>query len=192
MIETPMFEGEAVCLTAIDPDTDAQQIAAWSQDLDIARLLGEGQTRPLSAFEARKVLEGMQKETEETGTLFVFGLHSKVEDRMIGLLRLYRINWSHAAGRINVMIGERDDRITAAAGALALGLRYAFQELNLFRLTYETPEYDYDQIDRLEEAGFVLETRLREFLYRADRAWDQLNFGILQAEWQSIQTEAQS
>ncbi len=191
MIETPMFEGSAVNLTAIDPDTDSHTISAWTQDMDIARLLVAGQPRALAPFEVRKLIEGMQKESEEAGTSFVFGIELREDGRTVGILRLNRINWTHTAGRIEIIVGEPVDQLPAFADALALGLRYAFAELNLYRLTAATPEYAYDRIDRLEEAGFVLELRLREFIYRADRLWDQLHYGILQSEWQCKNVEAQ-
>ncbi len=192
MIETSLFEGETVCLAAIDPDADAKLVSAWTHDPDISRQLSDGPPRGFSSFEVRKLIEEMQKEFEEAGTLFVFALHLKADDRMVGVLRLYRLNWTHATGWMDVMIGEPDDRKALTGDALALGLRYAFHELNLFRLTLMTPEYSYDQIDRLEGAGFTQECRLREFIYRADRLWDQLNYGILRTEWERKNIEVQA
>ncbi len=192
MIETSMFDGDAVRLAAVDPDQDANTVSAWSYDLDIARMLVEGQPRPLPPFEARKTLEGMQKELEEANTSFLFGLHLKADERLVGILRLTRLNWTHAVGRIELILGEEESRHAVARDALALGLQFAFRELNLYRVTMVTPEYDYDQIDRLEEAGLTLEARLRQFVYRADRLWDQLHYGILQTEWQSKNVEVQA
>ncbi len=192
MIETPMFEGDTVYMTAVDPEQDATTVSAWSYDLDIARMLIEGQPRPLPPFEVKKLLGGMLKESEEANTSFLFGLHLKADDRLVGILRLTRLNWSHAVGRIELIVGEKEAHQAVARDALALGLQFAFGELNLFRVTIVTPEYDYNQIDRLEEAGLRLESRMREYIYRADRLWDQLHYGILETEWQRKNVEAKA
>jgi RimJ/RimL family protein N-acetyltransferase len=62
-------------------------------------------------------------------------------------------------------------------------LRYAFQELNLRRVSLDTFEYNPRAIRSYEKAGFVHEGRVRKFLLREGRRWDMLFMGILREEW---------
>lgn len=192
MIAKPLFEGATVQLTALDPEQDAKVISAWTYDLDISRKLQEGHSRPMSALDVRKRIEALQKEVEDTRKQFLFAVREKASGQLVGILRLYWIEWGHGAGRIDVLIAQAGDRAAVESETLQLGLHFAFNELNLFRLSAGAPEYDYHRIDRLEEAGFVLEVNLRQFLYRAERCWDQLNYGILRSEWERRQKEMQS
>ena len=63
-------------------------------------------------------------------------------------------------------------------------LRYAFEELNLYRITVETFEYNTGAQAFLEKHGFQCEVRRREAIYRDGRYWDALTYGILAEEWQ--------
>ncbi len=64
-------------------------------------------------------------------------------------------------------------------------LTYAFRELNLYRIAAPTFEYNERAIKFLECAGFQLEVRRREAIYRDGKRWDALMFGILCEEWKS-------
>jgi RimJ/RimL family protein N-acetyltransferase len=62
-------------------------------------------------------------------------------------------------------------------------LRFAFDELNLFRLTAWVPEYNKPALQLFEQAGFVVEVRRRQALNRDGHTWDMLHLGLLQEEW---------
>jgi RimJ/RimL family protein N-acetyltransferase len=62
-------------------------------------------------------------------------------------------------------------------------LRYAFQELNLRRVSLTTYEYNPRAIRSYEKAGFIHEGRARKFLLREGRRWDLLFMGVLREEW---------
>ncbi|HWQ84069.1 MAG TPA: GNAT family protein, partial [Anaerolineales bacterium] len=68
---------------------------------------------------------------------------------------------------------------------LKLILRYAFMELNLFRLAAVIPEYNTAALSLFQKAGFLEEVRRREALNRYRRRWDLINLGILRSEWQA-------
>jgi hypothetical protein len=60
------------------------------------------------------------------------------------------------------------------AQALGLLLRFAFAELNLFRVTIVVPEYCQAAIALVNKFGFVEEVRRRKAILRDGRAWDLL------------------
>ena len=64
-------------------------------------------------------------------------------------------------------------------------LRYAFDELNLYRVTLNTFEYNPRAIRSYEKAGFKVEGRVRKYLNREGRRWDVIFMGILAEEWRA-------
>lgn len=66
---------------------------------------------------------------------------------------------------------------------MRLLLRYAFAELNLYRLTALVPEYNQGAMQLFQKFGFVEEVRRRKALNRDGELWDLLAFGLLNSEW---------
>ena len=64
-------------------------------------------------------------------------------------------------------------------------LRFAFAELNLFRVTAIVPEYNEAAIALLQKLGFVQEVCRRKSLERDGRRWDLYVFGLLNDEWRN-------
>ena len=64
-------------------------------------------------------------------------------------------------------------------------LRFAFAELNLFRVTAIVPEYNEAAIALLKKFGFIQEVCRRKSLERDGRRWDLYVFGLLRDEWLS-------
>jgi RimJ/RimL family protein N-acetyltransferase len=108
-------------------------------------------------------------------------------------VRFENIDWSNGSARLALGIGAADDRRQGyGAEALGLALRYAFEELNLHRLGAEAAAYNAGALRLLEKAGFQVEVRRREALYRDGRRWDELWLGLLREEWQTQRPEARS
>jgi len=72
--------------------------------------------------------------------------------------------------------------------AMKVILRFAFQEMNLRRVSLDTFEYNPHAIHSYEMIGFVHEGRARGFLSREGKRWDLLFMGILKEEWLSRET----
>ncbi|HMB23344.1 MAG TPA: GNAT family protein, partial [Anaerolineales bacterium] len=97
-----------------------------------------------------------------------------------------RIEWANGNGFIQLGIGAAEDRRKGyGTQALRMLLRFAFAELNLFRVTVHVPEYNEAAIALLQKFGFVQEVCRRKALERDARRWDLYVFGLLNDEWQS-------
>ena len=70
-------------------------------------------------------------------------------------------------------------------------LRFAFAELNLFRVSALVPEYNEGAIALLKKFGFRQEVCRRKSLERDGRRWDLYVFGLLNEEWRN-QAEAET
>lgn len=186
-----LFEGEKIRLTALDVEKDAEVIARWTHDPEYGRLTGTQPTRPLSVFQVKKALEEQVKEAREKRHRFDFAIRLKEDERLVGLATLQGIEWTHGHGWLSLSIGAAADRGMGYGGeALKLVLRYAFHELNLYRLNTRVGEDNVRGLAFLQRHGFEVEVRRRQALYRAERRWDELRLGFLREEWEKTRREA--
>lgn len=183
MLTEQLFEGKTIRLAPPDAERDAETISKWSHDPEYLRLLSADIAKPLSPFQVKKQYEEWEKDAEKHNA-FNFAIRLKEDDRLLGFERLYRIEWTHATGSLQIGIGDRNDRGKGyGTEALRMLLRYAFDELNLYRLAAPTVEYNTGAIRFLERAGFVVEVRRRQAVQRDGRRWDAVMLGLLRDEW---------
>jgi RimJ/RimL family protein N-acetyltransferase len=180
-----IFESRELRLTPLQIEQDAPVMAQWSQDLEIARRLrSDRPARPLSVSEARKVFEAWLKEVETSNRNTLFALRPQEDDRLVGFLRIMGILWLHGTANFDLLLGNEEDRMRYADEVLVLGLNYAFEELNLFRVSAQVPEYDVAGRALYDRARFTLEVRQRQAVFHEGRTWDRLQFGMLRPEWE--------
>jgi RimJ/RimL family protein N-acetyltransferase len=179
MIERPLFEGELVRLGAINPETDVEAIARWSQDSEFIRLMDSSIARPL---QPKALREEMEKETIKPEN-FQFSIRTLRDDPLIGYIGLW-VNWLHGVAWVGIGIGEKDCWGKGyGTDAMQVILRFAFEELNLYRVSLDVFEYNPRAVRSSENAGFSHEGRLRRCLNRNGRRWDLIYMGILRDEW---------
>lgn len=190
----PLFEGRLVYLAFIKPDEDARVESKWTHDAEFQRMLNADLVRPLSPFQLKKKYSEIEKDMDEKGNQFYFTIRRLRENsgddvntanELLGFAKLDWIGWSQGVGSVSIAIGEPENRRLGYGGdALRLILRYAFGELNLFRLGATIPEYNLAALHLFEKAGFMNEARQREALHREGRRWDIIRLGLLRAEWE--------
>jgi RimJ/RimL family protein N-acetyltransferase len=184
-INVPLFESDNVCLGPIDHEKDPEIESNWTHDMQYLRQLSSDIARPLSPAHLKKKYENIEKEMEEGKNVFYFTIRMRSDDRLIGFARLFWIEWSNGSGRIELGIGNEKDRQQGyGSEALKMVLRYAFAELNLFRLSADVPEYNEVALRLFTKFGFLQEVRRRQALNRYGRRWDLIQMGILQREWE--------
>ena len=183
-IQTPLFEGQLICLAPIDHDKDPEIESQWTHDSEFMRMLSTEPMRPLSPAQVKKKYEAIEKDLEESKNLFYFTIRLRADDHLLGFARLYWVEWTNGAGMLKLGIGSRTDRGHGyGSEALRLMLRYAFTELNLHRLGATISEYNPVALHVFAKAGFVEEVRRRQAINRDGRRWDLIHVGILREEW---------
>ncbi len=181
---TSLFESEKICLAPIDHEKDPEVISHWLHDAEYMRLLGPQPAIPASVALVKKQYEALEKEIEESRGLFHFTIRMRADERLIGFTRIFWIEWSNSSASLQLGIGDPADRRQGyGSEALGLLLRFAFSELNLYRLGAAVPEYNTGAARLFEKFGFAPELRLRQALNRDGRRWDMLHFGLLRDEW---------
>ena len=140
----------------------------------------------MSAALFKKQYEKLVKHIEEDKNLFYFTIGARADDHLIGKAAVQWIDWANGNGFLRVGIGAAQDRRKGyGTQALQMLLRFAFAELNLFRVSAIVPEYNLGAIALMKKYGFVQEVSRRKSLERDDRRWDLYVFGLLRDEWQN-------
>jgi len=185
-IDGALYEGEAIYLGPIDYEKDAEIEARWTQDAQFMHLMGLEAACPMSPEQVRKKYEALEKEAEQDRNLFYFTLRTRPDGRLIGYARIYWIEWAHGNAMLQLGIGDPCDRGKGyGSQALRLLLRFAFAELNLFRLGAVIPEYNQAALRLFQKAGFVEEACRRKAVHRYGRRWNLIHLGLLREEWQA-------
>ena len=182
-MNAPLLQGQLVRLVAANSETDAESFARWSRDSEFMRLQDSGVARSWSVKQSK---EEMQKWMEnEKPNDYEFVIRTLAENRLIGMIGLDGIRWSHGDTFVGIAVGEREVWGRGyGTDAMRVILRFAFMELNLHRVSLDVFEYNPRAIRSYEKVGFKHEGRVRQALNRDGRRWDILYMGILREEWE--------
>jgi len=182
-----LFRGSLVRLAAANPDTDADLWAGWGRDSEFLRLLDSDPAKPWSRQQTRKELE-----EEPKPHAFPFVIRTLADDRLVGFIGLWIPYWNQGDGWVGIGIGDRKDWGKGyGTDAMGVLLRYAFTEINLRRVSLGLFAYNPRAQRAYEKAGFVLEGRMRQTLFRDGQRMDDLVMGVLREEWEKINPNSQ-
>jgi RimJ/RimL family protein N-acetyltransferase len=179
-VSAPLFQGELLRLAALNPKTDAEILARWTEDTEFNRLLTTNPTHPETIAHVRVDLE----KDESSADNLVFALRTLSDDRLIGFIALDEVDWLHGVAFVGIGIGEREYWGRGyGADAMRLILRYAFDTLHLYKVTLDVFEYNQRAYRSYLKVGFIEEGRARGFLNRDGRRWDLIYMGAIREEW---------
>ena len=170
--------GQLVRLAAPNPATDAEAMARWSLDTEYHRLGYDGAAYPMSAKQMRARLE----RDNEHG--FDFAIRLLQDDRLIGDIGVWIASWAQGEAWVGIGIGVRDCWSKGyGTEAMRLLLRFAFNELNLQRVSLGVFAHNLRAVRSYEKAGFRHEGQVRGDCQRDGQRWDTMCMGILREEW---------
>lgn len=183
-ITTQLFESDHLILAGYDPDKDAAIESGFTRNLDYAwSLERDGIPHPLTVFEVKKIREEALKSPGENDHSFLFSIRFKEEDRFLGVVAFPWISWKNQVAffRVNIGGGEDDERYFEEA--LEMALRYAFEELGVYRAFTTLGSHDESRLNRLIKAGMTIDVRQRQMFYRQGRLWDLYELGMSREKW---------
>ncbi len=188
-LRTPhLFHGDQVRLGVVTPDLAAPRLAAWTRQAEYLRMLDSDPARPSDSSLFREDLGREQTQNAQRRTLdeYWFLIHRLSDDRPIGFVSVNGIAWTHGNGWVSIGIGEMDCWGQGfGTDAMRVLLRYAFEELNLQRLSLNVFSYNERGRRSYLKTGFTTEGIGRESLLRNGQRWDEYFMGILREEWQA-------
>lgn len=175
-LSTSLFWGPRLQLAAPRPEDDAV-IAEWTHDDAYLRRVDTDIARPRSAAEVAALAPPSAWE---------FRLRRREDDALIGFIALMAIEWGNRTAKVAMGIGRAEHRGQGYGfEAMTLMLHYAFGELNLHRVGLDVIETNAAAIGLYEKAGFRLEGRIPEAVWRDGARCDVLLMGILARDWLS-------
>lgn len=192
-MDADFLSGALVRLAADDPQTMSEALSRWGRDSEYWRLLDADPARLYSVKATREWLE--QEQSREPSSNCIFSIYTLEDNRLIGETGLDGIVWNHAESFLGISLGEKGDWGKGyGTDAIRILLRYAFTELNLYRVSLDVFEYNPRAIRSYEKVGFKVEGRVRQFLNRDGKRWDMIFMGLLRDEWlkQAVKTSANS
>jgi len=180
-----LFTGQLVRLAAPRPD-DHETFARFSENDAYLRIMDNDPARPVSA-EAHAAWETPFLQGPHS---YVFRIRTLADDTLIGVVALGDLQWNHQCAMMGIAIGDPDYWGKGyGSDAIQLMLRYAFHELNLYRVWLSTIGYNTRAARAFEKAGFRPEGVWREMIARDGQRFDVLHFGMLRPEWETLQAQ---
>lgn len=180
-MEGALFKGERVYLAARRPD-DAEAFSRWSANPAYMRLMDTEPVRPLptEAFAA--------PDRQGAAPDYNFRIRTLADDALIGFVALHSFEWSNGVARLSIGIGDPAYWGKGyGTDALRIVLRYAFDELNLYRVGLDVIAYNTRAIRAYEKVGFTREGAIRGAVLRDGQRYDSILMGILREEWRALQ-----
>lgn len=180
-----VFRGDLVRLVRAEPEDAMKKMAGWECDSEYKRLMDDDPVHLIS--EKKLSQKTSEMEEKEKDKLFILYVKTLADNRLIGFVDLYIYAPFHREAWVGIGLGEKEFWGKGyGTDAMRLALRFAFQELNMFRVSLDVFEYNPRAIRSYEKAGFVLEGRSRQSICRDGKRYDLLIMGILRDEWFSM------
>lgn len=188
LYDKPLYDGDLIRLGPINHEKDPEIESRWTHDASFMRLMYLDPMRPLSVSQIKKKYEELEKEVDESRQPIPFRIRAKEDDRLVGLAEFNWIQWNNGLAGIRLGIGAPEDRCKGyGREALNLLLCFAFNEINLYRLTAIIPAYNEAALRLFGDAGFIREVSRRQAVNRDGLLWDLYHYGLLAEEWRERQ-----
>jgi RimJ/RimL family protein N-acetyltransferase len=180
-----LWVGPTVRLGVLSRD-DVPKLTSWYQDAEYLRLYDSTQALPKSEEQVARLVDDWQRQDG----MLTFAIRMVDTNDLVGLVHLDGIERNHGVAGLSIGLGPEYWNRGLGTEAMSLVMRYAFTEMNLFRLQLTVFEYNPRAQAVYRKLGFVHEGTFRQFLFRDGRRWDMYLMGILADEWQSQDASA--
>ncbi|WP_315900295.1 GNAT family protein [Cytobacillus firmus] len=166
MLSRTVLSGENIILGSFI-DEDIKKIIEWHADEKIMRNLDALPVKPKKETEIKKWLDECPQDT------FRFSLRLKEGNELIGYAELNGILWPHRTGWVTIAIAD-ETKWGKGYGKEAMQylIRYAFRELNLYRLQLTVFSYNTRAKTLYESLGFQREAATESF-------WNAMENGMI-------------
>lgn len=178
------MEGKLIKLRPIER-SDLDSIMSWVGDEEVTNFLGgEMLLGPLSRIAEEKFIE-RASESSVNSRLFV--IETLADRRYLGSTDLHNINWVNRTAEVGIVIGDKSCWGKGyGSDAMRVLLRYAFDKINLNRVSLKVFAYNPRAIASYERCGFRREGLLRQDKFLGGNYHDTIVMGILAHEFRAL------
>jgi ribosomal-protein-alanine N-acetyltransferase len=158
---SPFVSGRRLYLREVRLEDVNENYYRWMNDPEVTRFL-ESRFFPNSLESLRQYVIG--KQGDRNNVFLAIVLHEG--DRHIGNIKLGPIDWIHRLGEVGILIGAKDCWGNGyATEAIRLLSDYAFNRLDLYKLTAGCYGNNEGSTRAFEKAGFVREGVRKEHFF---------------------------
>ena len=165
-----VVKGNRIILKILSPEDVTQDYVAWMQDEEVVQFMeSRGESYTLEE------LKGYVKRMNESHNDFLFGIYTNDNNKHIGNIKIGEINLIHKFGNLGLFIGNKE-KWGGGYGTEAVNLatEYAFQELNLNKLTAGIYGNNTGCYKAFLKAGYNEAGRLKKHRLYKDEYVDQI------------------
>lgn len=178
--------GKRIRLRAVEQE-DVQKFHEWVNDPEVTR--GLAMYLPLSMQGEQNWFERISK-ADPHEKPFAIDVKKGKGWKLIGNCGTFSISAVNRSCELGIMIGDKSEWNKGyGAEAMTLLLQHGFETLNLNRIFLRVYEDNVRAVRSYEKAGFVLEGRQRQAVYKHGKYEDVLFMSVLRSEWDSRKKE---
>ncbi|MHA2070309.1 MAG: GNAT family N-acetyltransferase [Candidatus Thorarchaeota archaeon] len=165
----------------LEPEDSAIILAHWNE-YELRQYLPT--PLPTSQEDMSRYIESVN-EAFSKRSKFTFGIETKDDSTLIGIIDLANISWMSRNGEIGIFAIFHPDYRGKGLGkdALLVLLDIGFSVLNLHTVYLWVASFNESAIGFYEKIGFKTQGQLREMAYRDGQRYDVVIMDILQSEF---------
>ncbi|WP_411953847.1 GNAT family N-acetyltransferase [Alkalibacillus sp. S2W] len=174
-----MFSTQRISLRKVEKN-DAEKYHKWRNDTDV--MFSTNPSLDLYSFEDTKdFVENVLMDNSSSKSYIIIDRKNEIT---IGVTSLINIDYKNRNAESIIDIGEKEYWGQGyGTEALNLLLNYAFQELNLHRVSLKVFSFNEKAIRLYQKLGFKEEGKSRQSLFRNGQWHDIIHMGILAEEY---------
>jgi RimJ/RimL family protein N-acetyltransferase len=172
--------GKRIRLRAVERE-DVNRFHQWVNDPEVTR--GLGLYLPMSFADEENWFNSLAKRDQKEKPLAI-EIRKGKEWKLIGNCGVFDVDPVNSSAELGIMIGEKTEWNKGyGSEVMSLLVRHCFETLNLNRVSLKVYTENIRAVRSYEKAGFVLEGRLREAVYKFGKYDDILIMSVLRSEW---------
>lgn len=161
-------------------ESDLEKINMWRNDFDLKKLT-LGIRFPITMALDIKWFQTVSSDTQNKAVYFAI---ETIEDKFVGLIQLMSIDWINRTADVGIIIGDKNSRGKKIGyKSLKLLLNYAFNVLNLYKVSSHISELNDISISLFKSCGFIEEGKLKEQICYGDQRSDLIIMSINQNDF---------
>jgi RimJ/RimL family protein N-acetyltransferase len=177
----PFIVGENLYLRGLEKSDLTGNMFQWANDAEVTHYMFMG-GMPNTIEQLEEEYEQLIRSPKDV----VFAVVDKESDTHIANVGLYCIEWIGRSAELRIVIGERDFWGRGyGTEATKLTVAYGFEKLNLNSVYLGVNAEHVGAIKAYQNAGFVREGTMRQYIYRNSRYYDAIRMSILREEYYS-------
>jgi len=157
-----MLEGNKIRLRALQRK-DFNQTYKWHNDLDLKNLTLSHPFPVTDVMEEKWIIDILEDKSNRN---IYFGIENKNNNELVGIIFLSGINNIHQTCWLGILIGENEARGKGfGTEAIKLIIDYAFNNLNLRKVSLEVVNSNKTAIETYKKIGFNIEGEMKMQVY---------------------------